>query len=141
MQKKHLHWLNLAAYLPAALLHFLTLVPLLTAPGSDYAAMNACACGCTPATGARCCCNCAPGEKRKESPGIDDDAGAGKELILSRTGCIPGQDGWVSPAPVQDHLEGSDLRLSTALEPSSGQEETYQAPSGAPPENPDKVPI
>ena len=141
MQKKYLLWLNLAAYLPAALLHFLTLVPLLTSPGSDYAAMNACACGCTPATGARCCCNCAAGEKEEEPTGIDEAAGAGKELILSRTGCLPGQEGWIPPAPVQDHLEGSDLLLTTALEPSSGQEETYQAPSGAPPENPDKVPI
>jgi len=141
MQKKYLLWLNLAAYLPAALLHFLTLVPLLTSPGSDYAAMNACACGCTPATGVRCCCNCAAGEKKEEPTGIDETAGAGKELILSRTGCLPGQEGWIPPAPVQDHLEGSDLPLFTVLELSSAQEEARQAPRGAPPENPDKVPI
>ena len=147
MQNKYLHWFNLAAYLPAVLLHFLVLTPLLTAPGSELAAMNACACGCTPAAGARCCCNCAPGESGGETPGIDetvfaDEApGEGKKHAISSTGCIPGQEGWVLPAPVQDHLESSKSLLSTALQPSCRQEETYQPPGGTPPENPDKVPI
>ena len=147
MQNKYLYWLNLVAYLPAALLHFLALVPLLTAPASDYATMNACACGCTPASGARCCCNCTPGKKGGETQGTDesvfaDDATeAGKKRFISRTGCVPGQETWVPPVPVQDHLGGSNLMFSTALELSSGPEETHQDPNGSPPENPDKVPI
>ena len=147
MQNKYLHWFNLAAYLPAALLQVLTLVPLLTAPGADLSSMTACACGCTPTAGASCCCNCAPGGKSEETPDTaesvfaDEDPGTGKKRFISRTGCVPGQEGWAPPAPVQDHLEGSNFLLPTALEPSSGQEKTHPAPSGAPPENPDEVPI
>ena len=76
-----------------------------------------------------------------ESVFADEDPGTGKKRSISRTGCVPGQEGWAPPGPVQDHLEGSSLLLSTALEPFSGQEKTHPTPSGSPPENPDKVPI
>ena len=148
MQNKYLHWFNLAAYLPAILLHFAMLLPLLAAPAvQEFSLMNACACGCTPVAGAACCCNCAPGGKKEETSDRDvgvftaENPAAEKKLSLSPTGCFPAQDGWTPPAPAQDHLGDSAFLLSTVLEFSTRQEDVVQKPCGAGPKHRDKVPI
>jgi len=143
MQNKYLHWFNLAACLPVALLQVLTLVPLLNNSTEVFVLTGECACGCAPAAGQTCCCNCSANEQGEGPLDLEGSVFPTGEAnrFFSPSRCNPGSKGQIMPAPLPDHLAACFLPFSPTQEPPGHHRDHCAVFTGRWPDNPDKVPI
>ena len=148
MQKKYLHWFNLAAYLVAVLVQAFSLAPVTSGSATSFSALTGeCGCGCAIDGNTPCCCGCPADGNEKltgrtlEGASENNPSSVPGQYFLSPAGCVPAGESMVLPSPLPDHLASSADFCSPPREPAGSLPGPYEISFGILPDNPDKIPI